>query len=93
MGTLLLFSATDEGQCIICFERIPNTVLPCAHAYCNQCTESLRTTTNECPLCRERPTSIVDDSWVVPDKPQKSSVTSYLTESAAASTSSTSTSR
>lgn len=30
---------SSPSECVICFERKPNVLLPCAHSYCLQCIE------------------------------------------------------
>ncbi len=45
----------DVGMCIICYERLANTViLPCKHlCICAVCSESI--TLTSCPVCRHAP--------------------------------------
>uniref|UniRef100_A0A914GUI2 RING-type domain-containing protein n=1 Tax=Globodera rostochiensis TaxID=31243 RepID=A0A914GUI2_GLORO len=44
---------TEDGKCIICFDSRPDSVLPCAHAYCSQCIDAFHAVDqNCCPLCR-----------------------------------------
>uniref|UniRef100_A0A915D9X0 RING-type domain-containing protein n=1 Tax=Ditylenchus dipsaci TaxID=166011 RepID=A0A915D9X0_9BILA len=71
-------SCNIEGHCIICFENKPNSVLPCAHAYCDKCIDKFRACNqNCCPLCRHQIT-VGNDSWVVTEKPEKESINVYL---------------
>ncbi|RZF48985.1 hypothetical protein LSTR_LSTR012468 [Laodelphax striatellus] len=55
-------------ECCICFERKPNTMLPCTHSYCKQCIEQWNVNNKTCPICREEVKSN-DDSWVISEAP------------------------
>jgi len=33
-------SAKQEEECVICMDRKASVILPCAHAYCEQCIEA-----------------------------------------------------
>ncbi|KAL3103117.1 hypothetical protein niasHS_002303 [Heterodera schachtii] len=44
---------SEDGRCIICFDSFPDSVLPCAHAYCSKCVDTFRAVDQSCcPLCR-----------------------------------------
>ncbi len=47
----------DVGMCIICYERLANTViLPCKHlCICAVCSESTGESLKGCPVCRHAP--------------------------------------
>ena len=60
--------ASVPDECIICFERKPDTILPCAHSYCLPCIEQWNVDHKTCPVCRETLTS-TDDGWVISDGP------------------------
>ncbi|XP_039294493.1 RING finger protein 141 [Nilaparvata lugens] len=55
-------------ECCICFERKPNTMLPCTHAYCKQCIEQWNMNHKTYTICREEVKSN-DDSWVISEAP------------------------
>ncbi|XP_047741196.1 uncharacterized protein LOC108683278 [Hyalella azteca] len=59
----------ELDECIICLERRPDVILPCAHAYCLPCIqqwEGERT----CPVCREA-VADADDTWVISEAPDE----------------------
>jgi len=33
-------SSKEEEECVICMDRKASVILPCAHAYCEQCIEA-----------------------------------------------------
>ena len=47
----------DVGMCIICYERLANTVImPCKHlCICAVCSESTGEGLTSCPVCRHSP--------------------------------------
>jgi len=68
---------TDE--CVVCFERRVDVILPCTHSYCLVCIESWKETGHPfCPLCRCALSVDVDDSWVISECPDRDHVTAYL---------------
>lgn len=70
-----------DGQCIICFDRRPDSVLPCAHAYCSKCVDAFHSINQDCcPLCRFKLKGSSDEAWVVTDKPDKDTIKQYLLE-------------
>jgi hypothetical protein len=47
-------SMRESGECIICFEKISNTILlPCKHSCCSSCAHSLRMRSLGCPVCKQ----------------------------------------
>lgn len=48
-------SSTENGECIICYSALRNTIfLPCKHACsCNTCAHSLKMRNNPCPICKK----------------------------------------
>jgi len=61
-------AASIPDECIICLERRPDTILPCAHSYCLPCIEQWNVDHKTCPVCRETLTS-TNDGWVISDGP------------------------
>uniref|UniRef100_A0AC34GWR7 RING-type domain-containing protein n=1 Tax=Panagrolaimus sp. ES5 TaxID=591445 RepID=A0AC34GWR7_9BILA len=70
-------SCTNEGECVICLEREPDTVLNCGHAYCSQCLDDCRRHNQKCPLCRVGST-YENDEWVVPKMPEANTIKDYV---------------
>uniref|UniRef100_A0AC35G5F6 RING-type domain-containing protein n=1 Tax=Panagrolaimus sp. PS1159 TaxID=55785 RepID=A0AC35G5F6_9BILA len=70
-------SCTNEGECVICLEREPDTVLPCSHAYCSKCLDDCRRHNQKCPLCRVGST-FEEDEWVVPKMPEADDLKNYV---------------
>ena len=64
----ILTSSSPEVECIICLERKPELILPCAHSYCTPCIEQWNVNHKTCPVCREK-LDTTDEGWVVPDQP------------------------
>jgi hypothetical protein len=54
---------SDHKECVICFERKPDTVLSCSHAFCNECLQSWNAQLHhdDCPMCRV--SGVKDDAW------------------------------
>jgi hypothetical protein len=78
MGTSIFQdSCTTEGECVICLEREPDTILPCMHAYCSQCLDDCRRHNQKCPLCRVGST-YEQDEWVVPKMPEADTIKNYV---------------
>lgn len=61
-------SNNHPDECVICLERTPELILPCAHSYCLPCIEQWNVDHKTCPVCRETLSS-TDDGWVVSDRP------------------------
>uniref|UniRef100_A0A7E4V251 RING-type domain-containing protein n=1 Tax=Panagrellus redivivus TaxID=6233 RepID=A0A7E4V251_PANRE len=61
-------SVIESGECLICFERKPDALLTCAHAFCQICADKLQQTQQshefQCPLCRE--TVAPNTEWILP---------------------------
>uniref|UniRef100_A0A183BKL0 RING-type domain-containing protein n=1 Tax=Globodera pallida TaxID=36090 RepID=A0A183BKL0_GLOPA len=74
---------TEDGKCIICFDSRPDSVLPCAHAYCSQCIDAFHAVDqNCCPLCRyPLKRHGQDEAWVMTEGPNKESINRYLVQS------------
>ena len=51
-----------SDECVICLERKPDLILPCAHSYCLPCIEQWNVDHKTCPVCRETLSS-TDDGW------------------------------
>uniref|UniRef100_A0AC35UBT8 RING-type domain-containing protein n=1 Tax=Rhabditophanes sp. KR3021 TaxID=114890 RepID=A0AC35UBT8_9BILA len=73
-------TTNDDGTCLICFDRYPDTMLSCMHAFCHICVEKVKNSgTFLCPLCR---TSLNEndneDLWSIPDFPEASDIDNYL---------------
>ncbi|RKP34401.1 hypothetical protein BJ085DRAFT_39307 [Dimargaris cristalligena] len=51
----------NENSCRVCFDSLINSIiLECGHmATCMDCAKRLQTSTNECPICRQRITRVV----------------------------------
>jgi hypothetical protein len=45
----------EKPDCVVCFTNPKNVILlPCRHyCICQQCSESIKYHTNQCPICRE----------------------------------------
>ncbi len=61
-------SSTDQTECCICLERVPEVILPCLHSYCTPCIEQWNTEHHSCPVCQEKFKS-TDESWVIQEMP------------------------
>lgn len=50
---------TEEQECFICLENniLINSIWECNHSFCISCTNSLKETNNNCPLCRSNITN------------------------------------
>jgi len=57
-------AAAAVDECIICLERKPELILPCAHSYCLPCIEQWSVSHRTCPVCRQCMEGGVDDGWV-----------------------------
>lgn len=62
---------------MICLEREPDTILPCAHAYCSKCIADCQRYHQKCPLCRIGSTDD-EDQWVVPEVPETDKIKNYV---------------
>ena len=40
------------GECCICLDNLSNIMLPCMHAFCNDCIIVWQAKQNNCPICR-----------------------------------------
>jgi hypothetical protein len=64
----------DETECMICYERPRDTILPCAHVFCSSCIKHAAPVVNgvqtrgQCPMCRQS-FVIGDARRVVPTLP------------------------
>ncbi|VDM24683.1 unnamed protein product [Toxocara canis] len=68
-----------QSECIICMERAPDTILPCAHSYCLVCIEQWKAYGKSlCPVCREQLEVDGNDEWVIPEEPDDDAVRRYL---------------
>ena len=56
-------SALENGECLICCNKIRNTIfLPCKHSCtCQNCAHSLRMRNNPCPICKNS----IDDLVII----------------------------
>lgn len=51
----LFLAHRDQGECLICYEKLANTVLlPCRHSCCSGCAHGLRLRNLPCPMCKNR---------------------------------------
>ncbi|KHN84447.1 RING finger protein [Toxocara canis] len=74
-----LNSIGAQSECIICMERAPDTILPCAHSYCLVCIEQWKAYGKSlCPVCREQLEVDGNDEWVIPEEPDDDAVRRYL---------------
>lgn len=49
----LFLAHRDQGECLICYEKLANTVLlPCRHSCCSGCAHGLRLRNLPCPMCK-----------------------------------------
>lgn len=49
----LYLAHRDQGECLICYEKLANTVLlPCRHSCCSGCAHNLRLRNLPCPMCK-----------------------------------------
>ncbi|KAK8731895.1 hypothetical protein OTU49_007318 [Cherax quadricarinatus] len=68
---------TSLEECVICLERRPDVILPCAHAYCLPCIEQWTVVDRTCPVCRESLKN-TDDTWVLSEVPDNDEVTEEI---------------
>jgi len=67
-----------KTDCLICMERQPEVILPCAHCYCLVCIERWNEGGHSwCPICHEQ-IKTTDDAWVISEFPEQDEVSSYL---------------
>uniref|UniRef100_A0A0N4ZUM7 RING-type domain-containing protein n=1 Tax=Parastrongyloides trichosuri TaxID=131310 RepID=A0A0N4ZUM7_PARTI len=73
-------TTNEDGECLICLDRNPNTVLPCSHAFCEICIDRIKECNkNFCPLCREEiKKDGNEDLWSIPDLPEYSEIQNYM---------------
>lgn len=66
-------------ECIVCFANKPTVVLPCAHAFCEECIKQWKGRSDTCPVCRA---SLKDDdeNWVLAETPSDEEIARYVTE-------------
>jgi hypothetical protein len=62
--------ADGTKECVICFERKPDVVLPCGHPFCSQCLADWNARQHSCPMCRNDETSDTD-AWLLTTKPSR----------------------
>lgn len=49
----LFLAHREQGECLICYEKLANTVLlPCRHSCCSGCAHGLRLRNLPCPMCK-----------------------------------------
>jgi len=53
--------ANDDALCVICMTDVADTsLIPCRHmCLCYDCSHTLRTQTNKCPICRSKILSMI----------------------------------
>lgn len=66
-------------ECCICFERRPDMLLPCTHAYCQTCIEQWAVNHKTCPICREEAGK--DEAWVMTEAPNSLEVSEDICSS------------
>jgi len=71
---------TSLEECCVCLERKPDTILPCAHAYCTICIHQWNVNHKTCPVCREILES-TDDGWVISDGPDSLDIATEIQKS------------
>ncbi|XP_023339513.1 RING finger protein 141 [Eurytemora carolleeae] len=71
---------TSLDECCVCLERKPDTILPCAHAYCTQCIQQWNVNHKTCPVCREKLDS-ADEGWVISDGPDTIDIATQIQKS------------
>lgn len=64
------FNVDGTKECVICFERKPDVVLPCSHPFCSQCLADWNARQHSCPMCRNDETSDTD-AWLLTTKPSR----------------------
>ena len=82
-ASTFLDEALEEAsldECIVCLERKPDVILPCAHSYCLPCIEQWNVNHKTCPVCRETVDS-TDDGWVVSDGPDSLDIATQIQKS------------
>jgi len=67
-------------ECIVCLERRPDVILPCAHSYCLPCIEQWNVNHKTCPVCRETVDS-TEDGWVISDGPDSLDIATQIQKS------------
>jgi parallel beta-helix repeat protein len=58
-GVTTGFEASQDGFCLICMERQPNSVIvPCGHlGFCRECLQTWYESNSTCPTCRTEPST------------------------------------
>jgi cytidine deaminase len=67
----------DAVECVICFERKPDVVLPCSHPFCSKCLNEWNTRQQNCPLCRGEE-SADSDAWLLTTKPSRQEIFNFF---------------
>jgi len=77
----------EESECVICMERKAQIVLPCTHAFCEDCLSVWRQKSATCPMCRTTISNNNDKSgqreefYLVPNEQQEHfDMNSYLSD-------------
>jgi len=55
----------SDNECTICMEKMAEVVLPCTHAFCNNCLGGWQKKSNTCPMCRKNLDSTGEEDWVL----------------------------
>jgi hypothetical protein len=70
----------DMEECVVCMERKPAVVLPCTHAFCNECLSQWKGKSDSCPLCRASVSKQEDESWVLASAPTDAELATYVSQ-------------
>eukprot|EP00727_Mastigamoeba_balamuthi_P001163 m51a1_g11043 putative ring finger protein 141 (265) ;mRNA; r:452129-453109 len=57
--------ALGDEDCAVCMERKSTVVLPCTHAFCQECLEGWRGRSETCPMCRANVKGADAECWVL----------------------------
>lgn len=66
-------------ECIVCFANKPTVVLPCAHAFCEECISQWKGRSDTCPVCRSS-LKDEDENWVLAETPSDEEIAKYVRE-------------